>query len=129
MSHCALPNRTDVERRLANHAALTFCYTENLYRKSKFNIDNNDAYQRQRPLRFSIDEWTCWEPQLTQYGELVHLGGPVIIENLLRVDHFATLFRLRPRPTTHIRDVGEPPLRIPYSVRSEDITNIRALRR
>ena len=42
-------------------------------------------------------ERTGWGSRLTGYGELVSFGGPVIIEKLFKVDHFANVFLLRQR--------------------------------
>ena len=57
-----------------------------------------DTFQRQQSLRFSIrQKRTDWGPRLTQHCELVLVGGPIIIENPLMVDHFARLPMLRPK--------------------------------
>jgi hypothetical protein len=56
-------------------------------------LESSYASQRQRPLRHSFShEWTGWRSRLTQYRELVRFGGPIVIEKVLKVDRFPSLF-------------------------------------
>ena len=55
------------------------------------------TFQPQLPLRFTIsDERAGWRPRLTADCELVGLGGPIIIEEFLEVDHLSSPGFLHP---------------------------------
>ena len=60
--------------------------------------ESNYIFQLQRPLRFTIRyKRTGWESCPTWYGNLAHLGAPVVVEDLLKVDQVVVLFLLCPR--------------------------------
>ncbi len=61
-------------------------------------LESSDAFQRQRPLHFSVRyQRTGWRSRQTRYRELAQFGGPIIIEKLLNADLFGSLDLLRPR--------------------------------
>jgi hypothetical protein len=61
-------------------------------------LERHYAFQQQRPLRFSIRyEWTGSDHDSPCNAKLVRFGGPIIIVKFLKVDIFASLFRLWPR--------------------------------
>ena len=60
-------------------------------------LERNYIFQPQLSLRFSIsDERTGWRPRLTTDCELVGLGGPIIIEEFLEIDHLSSPGFLHP---------------------------------
>ena len=59
----------------------------------------NDAFRRSRPLLFSIssDTGTGCELRQTLQRNFIGCGGPIIIEERLKIDLLASLFLLHPR--------------------------------
>jgi hypothetical protein len=86
------------ERRGPAYATLSAGWDGELQRDEQWRLqrivilENNYAFQHQRPLHLSISrEWTGWRSRLTQYRELIRFGGPIVIEKALKVDRFPNL--------------------------------------
>ena len=65
--------------------------------------ESSDTFQRQRrlglPIR-TVEAQTSWQPRLTRYNKFTLVRGPIIIEELLKVDRFAHLSDLFPNEKT-----------------------------
>src|SRR5258706_1497838 len=71
--------------------------SEPLHLQSIAILESNGHFQQQGPLHFSIRyERIGWGSRLTLYRDIVLTGGPIRIEETVKIDNFAHLVLLRP---------------------------------